>query len=223
MTNRIKELREAAGLSQEELASKVHTSGQQIGRLENGSRRLTIEWVMRLAKALNVPSSELLPRDKKGQPSKFVFAGDRVFIGRDAVKMAPYNELSPEEPNQYPVYSGGGEKDPFIMTDPVEYRRPPYDLTRVRDVYGVLITGECMTPAFDAGDIAWVNPHLPPQQDSFVVLYNFTDQAEAMLARLVSWTADEWTIRRYGKQEETTAVSREDWIAAHRVVWKRMK
>lgn len=54
MTNRLKEIRTRKGLTQHQLASLVNTTAQQIGRLENGSRRLTIEWINRLAKALNI-------------------------------------------------------------------------------------------------------------------------------------------------------------------------
>lgn len=64
MGNRIAELRERKGLSQEELAEAVGTSGQQIGRLEKGSRKLTTDWMDRLAPALDVRPRDLLGEDQ---------------------------------------------------------------------------------------------------------------------------------------------------------------
>lgn len=58
--NRIKELREAAGLTQEELGERCGTSGTQIWRLETGERKLTAEWMVRIGQALGVPPAELI-------------------------------------------------------------------------------------------------------------------------------------------------------------------
>lgn len=58
--NRIKELREGQGLSQEQLAKRVGTSQPQIKRLETGDRRLTEDWMRRVAKALGVRPADLI-------------------------------------------------------------------------------------------------------------------------------------------------------------------
>lgn len=58
--NRIKELREAAGLSSDELGERVGTSGSQIRKLEKGERRLTTEWMGRIAEALLVSVQDLI-------------------------------------------------------------------------------------------------------------------------------------------------------------------
>jgi len=58
--NRIRVLREARGLSLEELAAEVGTTNQQISLLENGKRRLTVEWLLRLSKALTCHPWELV-------------------------------------------------------------------------------------------------------------------------------------------------------------------
>lgn len=65
MRNRIKELRELRGWSQDDLAEKVGTTNQQIGRLENGERKLSLDWMERLAKPLRVAIPELI--DISGQ------------------------------------------------------------------------------------------------------------------------------------------------------------
>lgn len=60
MENRIRAVRKAKGLSQEQLGEMVGTNKVQIGRLEKGNRRLTIDWVEKIAKALDCHPMELL-------------------------------------------------------------------------------------------------------------------------------------------------------------------
>jgi transcriptional regulator with XRE-family HTH domain len=60
MNNRIKLLREAAGLSAEQLAKKCGTTQPTITRLENGTRQLTEYWMRKIAKALDVEPGDLL-------------------------------------------------------------------------------------------------------------------------------------------------------------------
>jgi transcriptional regulator with XRE-family HTH domain len=52
ISNRLKELREAQGLSLVALAERIGTSSQQVSHLELGKRHLTVEWLTRLAEAL---------------------------------------------------------------------------------------------------------------------------------------------------------------------------
>lgn len=62
--NRIRELRMAAGLSQDELAGRVRCSKMQISGLERGKPELTVHWMRRIGDALGVhPAELLLPED----------------------------------------------------------------------------------------------------------------------------------------------------------------
>lgn len=58
--NRIRELREMAGLTVDELAARANTSSPQIRRLETGARRLTVDWMNRIAHALECSPTDLL-------------------------------------------------------------------------------------------------------------------------------------------------------------------
>jgi len=60
VSNRIRELRKALGLSLSELARRVGTSPQQLYRLENGERRLAENWMRRIAAGLGVRPGDLL-------------------------------------------------------------------------------------------------------------------------------------------------------------------
>ena len=58
--NRIREWRRRRDLTLEQLGMILGTSNQQISRLEKGERRLTVDWLLRIAKALQVEPDELL-------------------------------------------------------------------------------------------------------------------------------------------------------------------
>ena len=61
--NRIRELRERAGLSQSGLGKLSGTSYQQIYKLEKGINVLTTEWMVRLGVALGVRPAALIDPD----------------------------------------------------------------------------------------------------------------------------------------------------------------
>ena len=67
-----------------------------------------------------------------------------------------------------PIYAAaqGGKGHIIIDCNPIEEARPPDELIRVRDAYGILIVGESMVPAYKPGDVAWVNPHKPAERDT---------------------------------------------------------
>jgi SOS-response transcriptional repressor LexA len=60
MDNKVAFFRTKAGLSQEELAQRIGTTNQQIGRLESGKRKLSPDWMERLAPALGIRPHELI-------------------------------------------------------------------------------------------------------------------------------------------------------------------
>jgi transcriptional regulator with XRE-family HTH domain len=62
MQNRIGILRLEKGLSLTELAKAAGTTKAQIQKLERGERRLSLGWMDRLARALDVKISDLLPQ-----------------------------------------------------------------------------------------------------------------------------------------------------------------
>lgn len=65
MTNRLRELRKKAGLTLQEVAEGAGTSNPMIGMLERGERKLTVEWLERIAPVLGVKPSDILSDLKK--------------------------------------------------------------------------------------------------------------------------------------------------------------
>jgi transcriptional regulator with XRE-family HTH domain len=61
MKNRISALRLEKGLSLTGLAKLAGTTKSQIQKLERGERRLSLDWMERISRALHVKLSDLLP------------------------------------------------------------------------------------------------------------------------------------------------------------------
>ena len=61
--NRIKELRKLRKMTQQELARILDVTQGAIQKLEKGERGLDIDWMRKIAQALNVEPWELLPKD----------------------------------------------------------------------------------------------------------------------------------------------------------------
>ena len=62
----VREWRLAKGLTQPELALRVGTVKSEISRLENGSRRLTLDWMSSLAKAMGIGVEDLMTAPPMG-------------------------------------------------------------------------------------------------------------------------------------------------------------
>jgi transcriptional regulator with XRE-family HTH domain len=67
MMNRLRELRKARGLTLADVAARCAppTTAVTIGRLETGTRQLTLPWMQRLATALDVDPRQLLAQESE--------------------------------------------------------------------------------------------------------------------------------------------------------------
>jgi len=79
-------------MSLAELAERVGTTIQQLSRLEIGQRRLTVDWLTRLAKALECDRSDLLPSEDIFEPGSDRGPLDRTFLRRMGMALASHLE-----------------------------------------------------------------------------------------------------------------------------------
>ncbi|KAB2918486.1 MAG: helix-turn-helix transcriptional regulator [Hyphomicrobiaceae bacterium] len=100
--NRIRELREAKGLTQEELAERTGISVAHISRMENGKRGVSRENARKIAAALERRAAEVLGLDD-GKSSAADFKGFRE-------ELTPY-ELGPSDP-----FAGLKTRNRYLMT-----------------------------------------------------------------------------------------------------------
>lgn len=188
--------------------------------LRRGSPRVLPETVrIRLAHLLGVDQSEL------GSPALDVPSLAPPSPATAGTFRPPPELVSHDEP--LPVYAAaeGGQGTMILSSEPIDQSPRPYMLRGVRDAYGILITGESMVPAFRPGDVAWVDPRLPPIRGTEAIFYAINDEngeARASIKELVSWTDTTWTVQQWNPAK-TFKLPRPEWGKCHRVVGRLLR
>jgi len=175
----------------------------QFIKLERGERGLTERTLTLASKAFGVPRAEILGDEESAPvdraPQEFMGARDlRVFAAVE-----------------------GGRGEMVVNTDPIELVPRPWYLGNVRDGYAVVIVGNSMEPAYEPGDMAVVNPRLPPMRGKDAILVGSEEKGEfvATIKRVLGWTEKEWRLRQFNPRKDFV-LSRKDWPRALRVVGK---
>ncbi len=203
---KIRARREALGLSQADLAQAVGVSQATIEKIENG-RTMRSRYLPRIAARLGIPLTELDPDLESHATAHMESRAERSEI----------LALRPLEPD-LPVYAA-------LDARPIDRVRRPAPLAKVRGAYGLLIDDEAMQPEFWLGDVALINPHLPPAPGATYV-FRGGDQAGShrkQLWHLIRFDDDAWHVRRWNPPERAkaeTKLSRKKWPVAHRVIGK---
>lgn len=179
------------------------------GDINAGVSSRTIE---ALAPVLETTTSWLLTGD----------AANNERIKGDPVSIIPGGSLITQD-KSLPVYPAamGGDGHVIITFDPIEYVKRPAVLEHVKDGYGVLIVGESMIPAYRPGDTALINPRLPPQRETDVVLFHTppNDEAECIIKQLNGFNDHIWHLEQFNPAK-TFDEHRKEWPICHRVVGK---
>lgn len=211
--NRIKHWREHRRLSLAELARRVGTSAQQMGRLEAGKRRLTQDWMVRVSGALAVMPQDLLPESAVTPPP-----------GMNEAAGSPLDTMPGSQAGRdLPVYasSQGGASGMLIDHSPTDWIHRPQPLLRVQKAFAVYVVGDSMEPAHEPGDLLLVHPGLPPTRGRDVLLTGQKQDGDtpALVKRLVQSTPTDWIVRQYNPAAEF-ALSRSEWPNAYVIVGK---
>lgn len=92
MITRIREVRKARRLTLQQVADRCQppTTAQTIGRLETGARTVSVGWLNRIARALDVDPSDLVSRpDRADVPVEAVLRADGVAAPPRAAVLLP--------------------------------------------------------------------------------------------------------------------------------------
>ncbi len=155
----------ARGLTLEQLAAAAQTSHQQILRLERGERRLTLDWMVRLAPPLGIEPRDLLPVEPAA-PAPPIPVSRRPSVPRALPQGGLASDLIPVRG----AARGGSDQEMFLEDGPIDYTLRPPCLSQARDAYALYVVGDSMVPRFRPGMLLFVNPHRPPKRHSAVVL-----------------------------------------------------
>lgn len=181
---------------------------------ENGLRGI-VRQAARYAEALRVSEAWLLTGEGQGPD------GQVIVPARPALTpIVPGGELVSAK--RMPVYAAamGGDGHILVSFDQIDEIKRPAELENVKGGYGLLMKGSSMEPAIHEGDMALVNPHLPPMRGANVILYHTPPDggdSEAIVKQLLSWNDREWTLKQWNPLLEFKEF-RAEWPVCHRMV-----
>lgn len=200
----IRAKREEKGLSQPNLARLIGIKQQSIDAVESG-RTAKSKYLPEIAAALGIPPERVgLPKD-----------------GGDDVIQRPLSWK-----RDFPIYASveGGPGEIIRSLDPVDWYPRPSPVEHVKEAYGLYVIGESMAPEFEPGDIALVNPILPPLPGKPCIFYSENrGEARATIKRFLRATHGLWHVFQHnpprGMPREFT-LSIKEWAICHRVLGK---
>ena len=203
MANRIREHRQARGMTLQQLADASGTTKSQIDKLEKSERRLTVDWLLRLAKPLGCDPRDLLATGPA--------------MNTASVPQTLNGSLLP--PPTLPVRGAarGGMAQEMYWTDgPIDQVPRPHYLAHVRDAYAVYVVGDSMTPMYRPRQLLFVNPYKPPVSGSGVVI-TLADSA-VLIKEFVRQKPTGIVVREYRPQPRDFTIGQADIASLHAVV-----
>jgi transcriptional regulator with XRE-family HTH domain len=157
----VKKHREIRSWSQSKLAQKSGLSLGQIKAIETRvSSRPSHEAVVRLAKAFNITESELYPIEGLNKDSN-------PYKHDDFEELLTRLRLA--QPLQIPVYPNFKVHAGAVHAEPVDYVYVQRITTAPENIAAFRVTGECMEPKIENGDIVIVNTERSPEAGNHVI------------------------------------------------------
>lgn len=209
MADRIRKLRQAAGLSQAEFGKQFGVTRESVSQWEKGggvdpanlkkvaaTYEVTLDWLAGNSAAAEAPApGNGAPANTAPSPEPFM-SGKRDLPIRGRAK--------------------GGEDAHYIEeTGPVVKTFRPHLLEGVHDAYAVEVWDESMHPVLRHGWMLWVHPGKPVRLGDAVVIQ--LNDGQALVKELVKRTEKEWIFHQY-KPEKDIKIARDLVKAVHLVV-----
>lgn len=198
---------------------------------ENGSRTIGLDDAERYAKRFTQLGAQVTAKEllfEEGSNNVPPVTGKIVSLTGNKMRSEYVEPAQLLGERDLPVFASveGGEGQIVVGIEVIDLVPRPWFLERVRDAMAVLVSGESMHPAYDAGDMVLINPNLPVKPGKNHI---FTTENEdgrdyrAIVKHLVKMTATEWTVRQFNPPEGAPAeytLSRAEWPTARRIVGK---
>lgn len=157
MKNRILEIRKERGMTLAQLAEKTASTAQQIGRLEKGERRLTTEWMEKIARALDVLPEDLMTPNH----------GERVVIPEIATNTMAEGKKAGQ--------ASVAESDNVLSEWSLPKQLIANQVGSTSTMRIIQVMGDSMVPEFNPGDRVMVNTadRMPSPPGVFVLWDGF--------------------------------------------------
>lgn len=218
--SRVRQLREARGLSSAELSRRADIQPPTLSKIELGQRGVSRNIAPKLAKALKVDVPELYaPAGAKIPPPLAEPTHDAT-----TVSMAPRLDLPPELTANARVAVGappppaigtltrdvpvwgtgqGGDEGTFLLNegDVIDWARRPQGIVGDARVFAIYIEGESMVPWRQPGGLVYAHQTRPPYPGGHViVVFGGVQPGEpprAMVKKLVRRTVTKLELEQY--------------------------
>jgi phage repressor protein C with HTH and peptisase S24 domain len=148
--------------------------------------------------------------------SKTNKATPRSYSRRNALDLPPGARAIPVSARDLPVYGtvelGGSGGTLTVSAHAVGWESRPEFLVSVVDAYGIIVTGDKMSPAHKNGSTAIVNPHIPARPGAICVFRSQRDGSPDLvqICELRRSTDEIWFVREYEPKRDFT-LKRADW------------
>lgn len=222
LKDRIRTLREMAGLSQADLGEAVGVSQQAVDKAEAGTTTKP-SWLYEAASLFGIEYTALRDGPLPPLPSDFTEATRNRLKNQASPAMVNIHKRenhwtgSPDRP--LPVYGArGGDGSGVIMLnkrEPIDWVARPPELQNVAEAFAVVISGDSMEPRYHEGEIAWIHPGKPCLAKKGVLI-EFED-GHALVKEFVNQTSDTLRVRQYNPAKVLT-FRRGDFLRIYRII-----
>jgi phage repressor protein C with HTH and peptisase S24 domain len=190
---RLRDRRKALGLDVSELAKAIGVSQPAVSQWEIGITAPSRKKVGKLAQILRVPVSWLVTDEDASQAAREPAAPTTI-------------AALPIDVPVLGVAVGGSDGDFRLNGQVVDYVRRPPGIASLKNVYGLWLVGESMSPWNKDGDLIYVSPARPPViGDHVVVQLQDTADGEpglAMVKLLIGKTPTQLKLGQYNPTRE---------------------
>lgn len=176
---------------------------------------------------LRGPSSKLPKREyskanQNGSQSSLGVSSDQAVAFGNEQQNAPTTSTVPGAQlvgdRDLPVFgtAQGGSGALILSHDAVDWVVRPDPLLRVKDGYGMIVTGDSMAPMHKEGSTALVNPHLPPRPGDTCIFRRHDEDGSnyGIIKELRRSTDSTWYVRQYNPPKDFT-LKRSEWQICH--------
>ncbi len=189
--NKIKLYRQTKGWSLQQLAEATGTSKSQIDKLEKGQRRLSVDWMVRLAKPLGCDPRDLL------------------------ALRAQTPEMDTPTPRQLPVFALDLPSQ-NLSGRAIDQTPCPTVLMHVPDAYALIAPDDSMAPMYRRGQTLYLHPHKPPQP-TCGLLVRFKN-GTAQIRAYIQETPQTLRLRSFGDSPKEEEISLSEIERCDRIV-----
>lgn len=99
ISRKLRELRRARGLTVDTLAKKIGEDSQKVGRIERGTRSITLDYLVKVSNALGAPLESFLEKDKENEGKKSSISTTEI-LNSIVIRVEEYQQKSPLQANK---------------------------------------------------------------------------------------------------------------------------